>query len=66
MHAAVVDCGMISVTAPLMVNQTSTIFNSTATFSCEIGYNLTGDDQSICQANGTYSGSMPICTGEQL
>ena len=66
MHAAVVDCGMISVTAPLMVNQTSTIFNSTATFSCEIGYNLMGDDQRTCQSNGTYSGVMPTCTGEWI
>ena len=55
---------MINVTAPLMVNQTSTTFDSTATFSCETGFNLTGDSQQTCQANGTYSGVMPTCTGQ--
>ena len=55
---------MINVTAPLMVDQTNTTFNSTATFSCEVGYNLTGDSQRTCQANGIYSGVMPTCTSE--
>ena len=58
----VVDCGSISVDAPLMVNQTDTTFNSTATFTCQTGYNISADISRTCQANGTYSNSNPVCT----
>lgn len=60
----VVECNRFMVSAPLMLVQPNNTFNTTATFSCETGYNLAGDAQRTCQANGTYSGVMPSCTCE--
>ena len=57
------DCG--SLTAPtngrVTVNNTS--YRGTATFSCNIGYSLIGDDFTTCTANGTWNGTDPTCEG---
>ena len=36
---------------------------STATYSCNNGYNLIGNDTMTCQSNGYWSGQPPICEG---
>jgi len=33
----------------------------TCTFSCDIGYKLQGSIIETCQANGSWSGGIPIC-----
>ena len=38
-------------------------FNSTATYSCDEGYTLTGNSQRICVGLNIWSGSDPTCTG---
>ncbi|XP_078692370.1 P-selectin-like isoform X2 [Branchiostoma floridae x Branchiostoma belcheri] len=35
------------------------------TFTCETGYVLTGDSDTTCQANGTWSNPVPTCTPVQ-
>ena len=54
------------VSSPLMVDQPINTFNSTATFSCQTGYNLNGNSQIICQADMNYDGMIPNCTCESI
>ena len=35
----------------------------TATYSCNYGYYLIGDDTVACQSSGNWSGPPPICEG---
>lgn len=38
------------------------IYNSTATYLCnEIGYELIGSSERICEANGNWSNTQPSC-----
>ena len=60
----VVDCGSLTDPANGSVTHTSgTTFGQTATYSCNTGYNLTGDSTRTCQATGQWSGSAPTCEG---
>ena len=36
--------------------------DSTATYTCNTGYQLTGNSTRTCQFDGTWSGSSPTCT----
>ena len=36
-------------------------YNSTATYSCEDGYNLVGDAVRTCLSSGIWSGYSPYC-----
>ena len=42
----------------------NTTVNSVATYSCNTGYTLTGDDMRTCLETGVWSGSAPTCTGK--
>ena len=61
----VVDCGTPGISSygdiPSMLAYSTTIFNSTAVYSCEIGYNILGDMARTCLASGQWSGSAPEC-----
>ena len=58
----VVNCGTLSNPANGQVNHTAgTTLGQTATYSCNTGYNLVGDNTRTCQATGTWSGSAPTC-----
>nr|XP_054756129.1 zona pellucida sperm-binding protein 1-like isoform X2 [Lytechinus pictus] len=37
------------------------LFGSYVTFSCDVGYELDGEDRIDCRQNGTYSGPRPEC-----
>ena len=39
-----------------------TTYGQTATYSCNTGYNLTGNSTRTCQANRRWSGSAPTCS----
>lgn len=45
-----------SVSAPMLT------FGSTATYSCNTGYDMAGTATRMCQAAGTWSGTAPTCT----
>ena len=67
----VVDCGLLSVPVGslggLMVTFSSTVFNNTATYSCpELGHQLVGTAERICEANGNWSNTAPHCESEAL
>ncbi|CAI8013734.1 CUB and sushi domain-containing protein 2, partial [Geodia barretti] len=52
----VVDCGELMDPENGAVNVTNTTFNSTATYSCNGGYNLVGDATRTCLASASWSG----------
>ena len=37
-------------------------FEDTCSFTCDIGYELTGSDTRTCQSDGSWSGSVAICS----
>ena len=64
---SVVDCGTLTNPANGQVNHTAgTIFGRTATYSCNTGYNLVGDNTCTCEATGAWPGSVPTCQGVLL
>ena len=38
----------------------------TASYTCDFGYTLEGEDSRICQIDGNWSGSQPDCTLDAL
>ena len=60
-----VDCGTLTDPADGQVSHTAgTTFGQTATYSCDTGYNLVGDNNRTCQATGRWSGITPTCQGK--
>ena len=58
----VVSCDALTDPVNGQVSHTAgTTFRQTATYSCDMGYNLVGDNNRTCQATGVWSGSEPIC-----
>ena len=57
----VADCGSLTNPANGQVSTTGTTEGQTATYGCDTGYNLVGDNTRTCQANGDWSGSEPTC-----
>ncbi|CAI8053959.1 P-selectin [Geodia barretti] len=37
------------------------VYQDTATYACETGFNLVGMSERVCQSDGTWSGSNPTC-----
>ena len=63
----VVNCGILANPANGQVTHTGgTTFGQTATYSCNTGYNLVGDNTRTCQATGVWSGNTPTCQGVLL
>ena len=56
-------CGNLSNPANGTVSTIGTGVGDTATYSCDNGYNLTGNDTVTCQSSGYWSGPLPICVG---
>ncbi|XP_078581987.1 sushi, von Willebrand factor type A, EGF and pentraxin domain-containing protein 1-like [Branchiostoma floridae x Branchiostoma japonicum] len=60
-NCTVVLCPQL--TPPLRGSMTgSNSYQDVQHFTCEIGYNLVGSAERVCQADGTWSGSFPTCT----
>ena len=57
----VVDCGSLANPKFGRVVLTGTTFGSTATYSCQKGYELVGSSTRRCEANGRWSGVAPVC-----
>ena len=61
------DCSTLTDPADGQVSHTAgTTFGQTATYSCDIGYNLVGDSNQTCRATGVWSGCAPTCQGMLL
>ena len=62
--SVVADCGQLSDPTDGQVTfepAGTTVFNSRATYSCNSGFSLQGDQTRDCQADETWSGSEPKC-----
>ncbi|WAR07673.1 SVEP1-like protein, partial [Mya arenaria] len=57
----IVDCG--NVTNPIngSVTYVETTYDETANYSCDTGYNLSGNMSRTCQASGNWSEEAPSC-----
>ena len=55
------DCGALDSPDHGDVSLTGTTFESTATYSCSVGYALEGEKTRTCQATGEWSGRAPHC-----
>ncbi|XP_064386180.1 sushi, von Willebrand factor type A, EGF and pentraxin domain-containing protein 1-like isoform X2 [Halichondria panicea] len=65
----IVDCGPLTDPTNGMVDTPTTTFESTATYSCNPGYQMTGLMVRTCTASGWSTGDDPVCTAvclEQL
>ena len=62
------DCGNLTNPTNGQVSTSTgrTTFGQTATYSCDLGYNLVGGTQRTCQVTGVWSGSVPTCQGMLL
>ena len=40
------------------------VIGSTASYICDVGRFLQGNEQRTCQATGTWSGTDPVCESE--
>ena len=58
-----VDCGSLNDPNHGSVSLSTTVYNSVATYSCDIGYSLDGDDERRCLKNKQWSGTPPTCSG---
>ncbi len=57
-----IDCGPLTDPANGQVNTSSgTTFGSTATYSCDTGYKLSGSLSRTCRADGSWSNTIPSC-----
>ena len=56
-----VDCGPLSITNGQVVTPSGTTFMSTATYSCDNGYELNGTSTITCSSNGMWTPAAPIC-----
>lgn len=56
------DCGPLSDPGNGVVDTSNgTTFGEVATFFCDTGYSLIGDDQRDCQSDGLWGGTSPTC-----
>ncbi|MGC4118128.1 MAG: hypothetical protein QM765_26975 [Myxococcales bacterium] len=56
-----VTCSGATAPAHGSVSTATAAFGATVTYSCDLGYALTGTATRTCQADGTFSGSAPTC-----
>ena len=63
-YSPVVDCGSLAAPENGSLTIDSTTYESTATYSCAVGYNIDGDPVRTCLENGSWSGQDPICQSE--
>ena len=57
------DCGPLEVPNNGQVSASETVYNYTATYTCNTGYVLSGGSTRTCQVNGEWSGNAPTCEG---
>ena len=55
------DCGALTNPENGSVSAPTTTYGSTATYTCNTGYNLSGSATRSCQDDGTWRGDAPTC-----
>ena len=55
------DCGNLTNPQNGKITLTTTTFMSTANYSCNSGYTLSGNETRTCEASGTWSDTAPTC-----
>ena len=55
------DCDSLTAPTNGQVSGETTTFNSTLTFTCDAGYDLTGDATVTCNATGSWDYAAPTC-----
>ena len=55
------DCGTLDDIDNGGVVMSTSTFDSTATYTCEEGYDLSDDVERTCQADGSWDGDEPEC-----
>ena len=63
-YPAEIDCGDIAHPQNGEVSFSNTTYNSVANYSCNTGYNLTGDVTRTCLNTSLWSDSEPTCISE--
>ncbi|CAI7994706.1 P-selectin [Geodia barretti] len=64
LHARLSQCPDLSspMSGSLLISGTGAgVYQETATYACETGFNLVGMSERVCQSDGTWSGSDPTC-----
>ena len=56
------DCGDLTEPGNCTMDLPATTYQSIATFTCDVGYYITGESALICEAGGAWNGSEPSCT----
>ena len=60
----VVTCGSAPIPAFGSVSTSNETYGGKATYSCNIGYNISGSMIRNCQADGTWDGSLTSCSSK--
>ncbi len=63
LYTVVVDCGSLSAPSNGIVTVPITTLGSTATYTCNLGYQVTGLMVRMCSVSG-WTEDDPVCTGE--
>ena len=58
-----IDCGDLDEPSNGQVTLTGTTFGSMATYECDSGFTLVGNQVRTCQDDGNWSGTEPVCDG---
>ena len=56
-------CGDLAdpMSGTVSLSDTSRLSGTVATYSCDVGYSLSGDSERTCQGSGMWSGAVPVC-----
>ena len=66
MFPSAVDCPPLMNPTGGSVSVSGLRQGSTATYSCNVGYDLMGDSSRTCGGTGMWTGSEPVCQRESL
>ena len=64
-HFTVASCPALSITNGVVTHPTTTL-GAVATYSCDTGFQLTGNSNRTCQADSTWTATDPTCEGALL
>ena len=59
-------CPGLSIANGVVATTAGNTPGSIATYTCDPGFNLSDDTPRTCENDGTWTGSDPVCQGEEL